>query len=218
MFCSKCGKEITEGALFCPDCGANFSEEKTQMTQSAGSENAPAKKRKKVSARKVIAGIFVILCVLVIASASMKKKETEEVLKQLKGEYTVKEALKQLSGVYTVTQVYQDGTWVDVTPSILKSETYQFLDNTFGTSFSEKSYLSITEDGVDLSGCGGSYIKASKISYEKDDDGTGFLWLCETDEYDLGLTEISEGVVRLVSVKIDEENGNEVVGLGFTKQ
>ena len=80
MFCSKCGKEISEGAAFCPNCGnqIGLTNHVTQTSASVGSSNLPASslprpKKKRKSA--IIIGIVLVIAVTTLFFARTAMEE-----------------------------------------------------------------------------------------------------------------------------------------------
>lgn len=66
MFCYKCGNQMTDGAKFCPKCGAN---QEDTMGKQLDNDNTVASQNKKInnkSGNKAIAGIIGLLVVLVM--------------------------------------------------------------------------------------------------------------------------------------------------------
>ncbi len=79
MFCKKCGKEIREGAKFCPGCGASAgaaaptpapmpAKPAAPVSADAGYKLAPVPETRKKKSR---VGIIVLLCVLLLLAAGI---------------------------------------------------------------------------------------------------------------------------------------------------
>ena len=80
MFCSECGKELREGALFCPSCGCKIEPAKTEEKQSFKFEEtkeilpeATDNKKKMITIGAIAAGV--IVCILVVAFFVFPKGE-----------------------------------------------------------------------------------------------------------------------------------------------
>ena len=72
MYCSNCGKEITNGLKFCPNCGEYITNENIIGTTT---------KKKSGSKKKLVIGIGTVVAVAVVAiggTATVKNSATNE--------------------------------------------------------------------------------------------------------------------------------------------
>lgn len=69
MVCSNCGKQLNEGARFCPGCGTAVqqaqSELKVEMPQTASVQQSKKPVKKKISRNILIVGVIVLLLVII---------------------------------------------------------------------------------------------------------------------------------------------------------
>lgn len=65
MFCSNCGKELADGAKFCPDCGTPIVSGENALTAEEKTEKADTKKLK--TKKRIIIPVIIILVVIIAA-------------------------------------------------------------------------------------------------------------------------------------------------------
>lgn len=115
MFCEKCGKPLSEGALFCRYCGSKVSLEAANDTvvenvnrnQSKESKNNKSKK-KRVGLIFVVVAILVILAAIFVIPSLVHKKPAEDVSRNEEVDANYADIERLIQGYWYVEE--KDGT------------------------------------------------------------------------------------------------------------
>ncbi len=234
MFCNQCGELISDGAIFCGNCGCRVGAESVKKagnpdtSKAAHKKKAVHKKTKKLSSRKWIAGIGITAAVAVVASVAVVT-----VLYAIRSPfYELQKAvvnLSQANSFKVKMKVSYDSESLTTTYTYVYDEDSDSITTllTSDSSYWSGMYAVYSEDDTYLVYDNSSYVAKSYYTAENYDYyyEEGDTWYIVKDDNDTALYQVvkylrgdsdSDAIKELED--LFEENDMDVDIEGFVKE